>query len=88
MAKSALNMLTRMSAYELKRFGVMTCSVDTGWVSSLRPHGQKRCKWPPLTVDDGAARILDPIVLCLDEGNERKFATGTFWRNYKKTPFL
>jgi NAD(P)-dependent dehydrogenase (short-subunit alcohol dehydrogenase family)/translation elongation factor EF-1alpha len=56
MGKAGLNMLTRTSAYELKRINVMICSVDPGWVTSpTRRHV------PPLTVEDAAARILDPL---------------------------
>jgi len=82
MSKAALNMLTRTSAFELKRINVMICSVDTGWASS-----RLKRRLPPLTLEDAASRILDPIAQRLDGGPETPMRTGVFWRNFKLEPY-
>ena len=92
--KAGLNMLTRSAAYELKRVNVMICSVDTGWVSKyhksgLHPDGTPKGRTPPLTVDDAAARILDPIAQRIQGASEgKKFRTGLFYRDFKATPYI
>jgi NAD(P)-dependent dehydrogenase (short-subunit alcohol dehydrogenase family) len=67
MAKAGLNMLTRTVGAELAACGVLVTSVDTGWVTDERPWEEKctaaaagfTC---PLDLEDGAARVYDPIV--------------------------
>ena len=58
MSKAALNMLTRSSSHYFAGHGVLMNGVDTGWISS----GIQTYKEPPLTCEDGAARILHPIL--------------------------
>ena len=72
----------------------MICSVDTGWVSKyhksgFHPDGTLRGRTPPLTVDDAAARILDPIAQRIQGGWQgKKFRTGQFYRDFKATPYI
>jgi len=75
MAKAALNMLTRTTAVDFARDNVFIVSVDPGWVSDMRPYGEpptvsgnktkgvktRLTNKPPLTEEDGAARVLDVI---------------------------
>jgi hypothetical protein len=51
-------MLTRSSSQYFARNGVLMNSVDTGWISSAI----QTYKAPPLTCEDGAARVLEPIL--------------------------
>ena len=65
MAKAALNMLTSSLSADFAKQGVSVISVDTGWVSSMTPSPASRphvTTSPPLTCEDGAARLLDPII--------------------------
>jgi NAD(P)-dependent dehydrogenase (short-subunit alcohol dehydrogenase family) len=71
MAKAALNMLTRTAASRCAEAGIYMNSVDPGWITHMRgvdPRGPEEGKGeagafvPPLDVEDGAARIYDPIV--------------------------
>ncbi|CAK9781308.1 NAD(P)-binding protein [Cutaneotrichosporon oleaginosum] len=67
MAKAGLNMLTRTVGAELAKRGVLVTSVDTGWVTDERPWKDKRAAAAagfacPLDLEDGAARVYDPIV--------------------------
>eukprot|EP01090_Pellita_catalonica_P001398 TRINITY_DN11112_c0_g1_i1.p1 TRINITY_DN11112_c0_g1~~TRINITY_DN11112_c0_g1_i1.p1 ORF type:complete len:616 (-),score=98.15 TRINITY_DN11112_c0_g1_i1:34-1743(-) len=84
MAKASLNMMTRTAAVHYVQFGVLINSVDTGWVTDEKPLPSKaKADWtPPLDALDGAARVLDPILRDVSEG-EQTF--GFFWKNYKKT---
>lgn len=89
-AKAGLNMLTRTAAYELKRVNVMICSVDTGWVSKYNNRrvgtdGSPNGRSPPLTAEDGAARILDPIAQRMKDTT--KLRTGVFYRDFKANLF-
>lgn len=59
MGKAALNMLTRTIAEDLSSQGVFVSSADTGWISQMRPNPKVL---PPLTEEDGAARVLDPVI--------------------------
>ena len=69
MAKAALNMITRTSAFAFASDNIYMNSVDTGWVTNENPydiaqrmtdeHGFK-C---PLDCVDGAMRVLDPVYL-------------------------
>ncbi|KAL0484692.1 hypothetical protein AKO1_006631 [Acrasis kona] len=72
MSKAALNMLTRTLASEYARNGIIMNSVDTGWVSSAI----KTFREAPLDADNGAARVLFPIIKNNDE-------YGVLYKNYK-----
>lgn len=63
MSKAALNMFTRTVASQLAPSNVFLTAVDTGWISQMRP-GAKRL--PPLSEEDGAARVLDPVLSGLE----------------------
>eukprot|EP00039_Didymoeca_costata_P031265 m.33941 g.33941 ORF g.33941 m.33941 type:complete len:118 (+) comp8632_c0_seq2:586-939(+) len=63
MAKAALNMLTFSLASELEHNNIVVLSVDTGWVSQMAPDTRVHVTSdPPLTCEDGAARVLDPYI--------------------------
>jgi NAD(P)-dependent dehydrogenase (short-subunit alcohol dehydrogenase family) len=62
MAKASLNMLTKTIAMDFAQQQIYVSCVDTGWVSKLAPLPmQDSSRKIPLTVEDGAARVLDPI---------------------------
>jgi NAD(P)-dependent dehydrogenase (short-subunit alcohol dehydrogenase family) len=84
MAKAALNMLTRTSAQELLRDGILMTSVDTGWITDERPHPTRMRLadegfHAPLDLVDGAARVLDPIV----RGEAGEDLHGCFLKDYR-----
>ena len=86
MAKAALNMLTRTSARELYRDGILMTSVDTGWITDERPHYTKvrlaeEGFHAPLDLVDGAARVYDPIV----RGEAGEDLYGCFLKDYEPT---
>ena len=70
-AKAGLNRLTQSLAGDLARHGTYITSVDPGWVTFMQPHKQKSDKVvgvaPPLSIKDGAARVLDPVFMGLKE---------------------
>ncbi|OOC57411.1 MULTISPECIES: SDR family NAD(P)-dependent oxidoreductase [Nocardiopsis] len=84
MAKAALNMLTRTSAQEmLESDGILVTSVDTGWITDERPHPDKERLaeagfHAPLDLEDGAARVYDPIV----RGELGEDLHGCFLKDY------
>ncbi|WP_232832049.1 SDR family NAD(P)-dependent oxidoreductase [Nocardiopsis sp. FIRDI 009] len=84
MAKAALNMLTRTSAQELlETDGILMTSVDTGWITDERPHPDKERIaeagfHAPLDLEDGAARVYDPIV----RGELGEDLYGCFLKDY------
>lgn len=66
-AKAALNMLTHTIAEDFARENVYVHAVDPGWVSAQNPFAQDaamraRGFAPPLDDQDGAARVIDPVV--------------------------
>ncbi|WP_376769953.1 SDR family NAD(P)-dependent oxidoreductase [Nocardiopsis metallicus] len=85
MAKAALNMLTRTSAPEmLESDGILMTAVDTGWITDERPHPDKERMaeagfHAPLDLEDGAARVYDPIV----RGELGEDLHGCFLKDYK-----
>jgi NAD(P)-dependent dehydrogenase (short-subunit alcohol dehydrogenase family) len=84
MAKAALNMLTRTSAGELFTDGILMTSVDTGWITDERPHPTKirladEGFHAPLDLEDGAARVYDPIV----QGELGVDLHGVFLKDYR-----
>lgn len=89
MAKAALNMLTRTSAQEmLESDGILMTSVDTGWITDERPHPDKERLaeagfHAPLDLEDGAARVYDPIV----RGELGEDLHGCFLKDYAPAPW-
>ncbi|GGS55822.1 MULTISPECIES: SDR family oxidoreductase [Actinokineospora] len=84
MAKAALNMLTRTSADDLYRDGILMTSVDTGWITDERPQPTKERLadagfHAPLDLVDGAARVYDPIV----RGEAGEDLYGVFLKDYQ-----
>lgn len=88
MAKAALNMLTRTSAQEMLRDGILMTSVDTGWITDERPHPTRMRLaaegfHAPLDLIDGAARVYDPIV----RGEAGEDLHGCFLKDYEPAPW-
>ncbi|MGW5876204.1 SDR family NAD(P)-dependent oxidoreductase [Nocardiopsis terrae] len=85
MAKASLNMLTRTSAQEmLETDGILMTSVDTGWITDERPHPDRERMaeagfHAPLDLEDGAARVYDPIV----RGELGEDLHGCFLKDYR-----
>lgn len=91
MAKAALNMMTRTSAQEYSKAGILMNSVDTGWINDENPahiaarlateHGSHGFA-TPLDEVDAAARILDPVFAGVNEGQT---SAGLFFKDYAPT---
>mmetsp|Transcript_59720 Transcript_59720/g.141313 ORF Transcript_59720/g.141313 Transcript_59720/m.141313 type:complete len:205 (+) Transcript_59720:475-1089(+) len=83
MAKAALNMLTRTFAGPWSTMGVFVTSVDTGWVSRMRPGlGGLLSDRPPLSDEDGAARVLDPVLRGMS-GDDEMPQSGVLLRHFE-----
>jgi NAD(P)-dependent dehydrogenase (short-subunit alcohol dehydrogenase family) len=88
MAKAALNMLTRTSAYDLVNDDILMTAVDTGWITDERPHPTKMRLadegfHAPLDLVDGAARVYDPIV----RGEAGEDIYGCFLKDFEPAPW-
>jgi NAD(P)-dependent dehydrogenase (short-subunit alcohol dehydrogenase family) len=61
-AKAGLNMFTRTCGADFKKHGIILASCDTGYCTDEHPFNPTRpAGATPLSVDDGAVRVLDPI---------------------------
>ena len=90
MAKAALNMLTHTSAADYARSGIYMNSIDTGWVSNEQPFDRaaemaEAGFEPPLTLEDAAARLCDPVVCGVIEGRTPQF--GLLLKDYRPQPW-
>ena len=84
--KAALNMWVRTTSYLwAKQYGIAQVAVCTGWCSAMHARGSKQ--WDddfetPLTCEDGASRILDPL-LGVESGTYAEPFFGVFLKDYK-----
>jgi len=86
MAKAALNMMTKTVAEDLAARGVYVNSVDTGWVSRMRPGEPSfTSTFVPLSIRDGAARVLDPIFTGFQAKETPQF--GFLFKNFVSVPW-
>ncbi len=77
MAKASLNMMTRTCGKDLKKMhNIVMVSVDTGWNTVEEPLSFHLSA--PLDCEDGASRILDPILA------DRRHS-GIFYKDFKLT---
>ncbi len=83
MAKASLNMMTHSIASDFARDRIFVYSCDPGWVSNQFPPGYEISKSfePYLTFDDGAARVLYPIVKNINEQTVKD--SGSFYKDYQ-----
>ncbi len=83
MAKASLNMMTHSVATDFAKDNIYVYSCDPGWVSNQFPPEYEISKnfQPYLTFEDGACRILYPIVKNLHETKITDF--GKFYKDYQ-----
>lgn len=83
MAKASLNMMTHSIASDFAADRIFVYSCDPGWVSNQFPPGYEISKnfEPYLSFEDGAARVLYPIALHLND--EKVNDSGKFYKDYR-----
>ncbi|MDE6832844.1 MAG: SDR family oxidoreductase, partial [Ruminococcus sp.] len=83
MAKASLNMMTHSIASDFVRDGIYVYSCDPGWVSNQFPPAYEISMnfKPYLTYDDGAMRILYPIIKNFNEIKIKDY--GMFYKDYR-----
>jgi len=88
MAKAALNMMTRTCSSDLALKHIYMNSVDTGWINDENPlekarrTAEKSNFQTPIDEIDAAARVLDPIMVGV---NEKRYIHGKFLKDYTET---
>ena len=83
MAKASLNMMTHSISSDFVRDGIYVYSCDPGWVSNQFPPAYEISTnfKPYLTFDDGAMRILYPIIKNFNETKIKDY--GMFYKDYR-----
>lgn len=83
MAKASLNMMTHSISSDFVRDGIYVYSCDPGWVSNQFPPAYEiSMKFKPyLTFEDGAMRILYPIIKNFHEEKIKDY--GMFYKDYR-----
>lgn len=83
MAKASLNMMTHSISSDFVRDGIYVYSCDPGWVSNQFPPAYEISVnfKPYLTFEDGAMRILYPIIKNFHEEKIKDY--GMFYKDYK-----
>ncbi|EFA86153.1 hypothetical protein PPL_00715 [Heterostelium album PN500] len=61
MAKASLNMMTLSTSEQYIKKRIFVCAVDPGWITKMTTNAKPNGTEAPLSAQDGAARILDPI---------------------------
>jgi NAD(P)-dependent dehydrogenase (short-subunit alcohol dehydrogenase family) len=89
MAKAALDMLTRSIAPDFATDRIHVTSVDPGWVSNMhaehvRARQYERGERPPLDAEDGAARVIDPILRVM---RGERALSGVLLKDYEVYPW-
>jgi NAD(P)-dependent dehydrogenase (short-subunit alcohol dehydrogenase family) len=89
MAKAALNMMTRTAGQDYAEDRIYMTSVDPGWSSNENPYPiaqrmQQRGFSPPLDEVDAAARVCDPIVQGLSQG---ELLYGVLLKDFRVVPW-
>ena len=86
MAKASLNMLTKSLGKDLAKENIFIYSVDPGWVSNQFPKDWNgvcdETFEAPLTYEDAAGRICDPIFKHINDEYVEEF--GIILKDYKK----
>lgn len=86
MAKASLNMMTKSMGKDLAKEHIFIYSVDSGWVSNQFPKNWNgicdESFEAPLTYEDAAARICDPIFVHKDDTYVKEL--GTIYKDYRK----
>lgn len=83
MAKASLNMMTHSIASDFARDRIFVYSCDPGWVSNQFPPGYEISQnfEPYLSFDDGAARVLYPVTLHINDDKIKDY--GLFYKDYR-----
>lgn len=83
MAKASLNMMTHSIASDYSRDRIYVYSCDPGWVSNQFPPAYEISQdfEPYLTFDDGAARVLYPVTMHIQDAKIDD--SGMFYKDYR-----